>query len=329
MSQLPEFKLLLKLHRQQLTPKERAKTRFISPPRSLYPIAIEEIYAQRITDIQKELVNFVESKISALVPKLVERVDDLHTDDILDQEYEQIQQEIQNRLVAIYGTSIMANKTIQAILASVAEKTRAFRETGFSKQILAIAGIPFVPQSPNWRNIKAAWELTNYTLIKNLSTEYIQKINTVVLTGIQAGWTTEEIAKELTMLGDKISGYRARLIARDQMGKLNNKITRDLYLNVGIRCYMWNTARDERVRGNPHGKYPKAIPSHWLMDSKICRFDDSTVYTPDAGKTWIPRTADMSFTEPGLEILCRCVTSPIAFEIIDEVDADIRQQGVY
>lgn len=328
MSQEVEFKLFLKLHRQQLSAKERARTRNIRGPRTTFPVAIEETYAKQISTIQEQVVEFVQTRIKTIVPKLVLRNDGIRKDDVLDEEYARIQQELEQKLVAIYGASILANKEIASILASVAEKTKSFRESQFSRQILAITGIPFKPMSPNWRNIKAAWELTNYTLIKNLSQEYIQKINTVVLTGIQAGWTSNEIAEEITKLGDKIKGYRAKLIARDQMGKLNNKITKDLHLNLGIDTYLWITARDERVRGNPKGKYPKAIPSHWEIDGAVCKWSDPSVYTKDAGKTWNKRTATMPMVEPGLEIACRCTAHPVLSSLLFSVDADIRQQGV-
>lgn len=326
MSQEQEFKLLLKLHRQQMSAKERMRFQYKKSPRPKYPAAIEENYMSTIAAIQKDIVTMVEERMLPLVPVLVARNDGFHTDDIVDQEYERLQKELEEKLVAIYGVTALANKQIKNLLASVAEKTKTFIETGFKQQILAVAGIPFNPLSPNWNRIKATWELTNYTLIKNLSKEYIQKINTIVLSGVQAGWTSAEIAEEIVKLGGKVKGYRAMLIARDQIGKLNNKITKDLHLSLGMKAYLWYTARDERVRGRPGGRYPKAVPSHWEMDSKLCRWDDPSVYSKDAGKTWIKRTGLMPIAEPSQEILCRCMASPVAIDIIAEVDADIERQ---
>ena len=51
----------------------------------------------------------------------------------------------------------------------------------------------------------------------------------------------------------------------------------------------WRSYFDERVRGNPSGKYPKAEPSHWARNGKAFRWDSP----PEGGA-------------PGEEVLCRC-----------------------
>jgi uncharacterized protein with gpF-like domain len=130
---------------------------------------------------------------------------------------------------------------------------------------------------------------------------------------------TEEIGK----LDNNITRFRASLLARDQIGKLNNKITKVLHMSTGINGYLWTTSRDEKVRGNPQGLYPRKIPSHWEIDYKICKWEDPTVYMNDLHQ-WVPRTAKMPVVEPGMEIACRCTAGPIAIELIEYVDAQIK-----
>jgi uncharacterized protein with gpF-like domain len=160
-----------------------------------------------------------------------------------------------------------------------------------------------------WPEAKKLWENENRRLIKSLSQEYIAKLNTLLTTGFQSGWSFNEMVDAIKGLSDKITGYRARLLARDQVGKLQYAITRKQFEAIGMDSYYWITARDERVRGRPGGKYPRAIPSHWLMEGKVGLYSNPNVYL-DLDKGWVPRTERMPGVHPGQAILCRCTATP-------------------
>jgi uncharacterized protein with gpF-like domain len=119
---------------------------------------------------------------------------------------------------------------------------------------------------------------------------------------------------------------RANTIARDQIGKLNGQITQARMASVGLSMYIWSSSGDERVRGDPSGSYPHAEPSHYLMDGLLCRWDDATVYSPDKGKTWIPRPSGAVLMHPGQDILCRCTALSYWDELVDQVDSMIDEE---
>lgn len=111
----------------------------------------------------------------------------------------------------------------------------------------------------------------------------------------------------------KISDNRAKVIARDQTAKMNTSITAARQQAIGIDMYVWETARDERVVGKPGGLYKKPSKlhrNHYIMQGKVCRWDDPTVYSDDRGKTWKKRTQEMPQNHPGQDIMCRCRTAP-------------------
>lgn len=87
---------------------------------------------------------------------------------------------------------------------------------------------------------------------------------------------------------------RAAFIARDQAAKWNGELNRIRQTDHGIKEYVWSCRRDERVRGNPSGKYPKARPSHWAREGKTFRWSDP----PEGGP-------------PGYAIACRCVAKAV------------------
>jgi hypothetical protein len=93
--------------------------------------------------------------------------------------------------------------------------------------------------------------------------------------------------------------------------------------SVGLTMYIWETSGDERVRGNPSGKYPNARPSHYLMDGLLCRWSDSAVYSQDGGKTWIDRPSGAVILHPGQDYQCRCTAIAYWQELVGEADEQI------
>lgn len=111
----------------------------------------------------------------------------------------------------------------------------------------------------------------------------------------------------------KVSDGRAKVLARDQTSKMNTSLTQKRQTQLGIEWYVWKTVEDERVVGRPGGLYPKGTKlhrNHYIMQGKICKWDDPTVYSDDGGKTWKPRTEEMPQNAPGQDIMCRCRAAP-------------------
>ncbi|STO54408.1 phage Mu protein gp30-like protein [Canicola haemoglobinophilus] len=122
----------------------------------------------------------------------------------------------------------------------------------------------------------------NTQLIKSISNQYLDKVQTAVTQSVMTGKLNADLAKEIRQIGN-VTESRARLIARDQSSKLNATLTQVRYQDVGIKKYRWSTSGDERVR-----------TSHAENDGKIFSYDDP----PETG-------------HPGHEINCRCVQIPV------------------
>ncbi|STO60119.1 phage Mu protein gp30-like protein [Canicola haemoglobinophilus] len=125
----------------------------------------------------------------------------------------------------------------------------------------------------------------NTQLIKSISNQYLDKVQTAVTQSVMTGKLNADLAKEIRQIGN-VTESRARLIARDQSSKLNATLTQVRYQDVGIKKYRWSTSGDERVR-----------TSHAENDGKIFSYDDP----PETG-------------HPGHEINCRCVQIPVLDE---------------
>lgn len=121
----------------------------------------------------------------------------------------------------------------------------------------------------------------NVSLIKSIPSQYTDKLEALVMNALQTGQTNEELAQEIKKLGHS-TDFRARLIAADQMGKINGAITKVRHLDIGFESYTWSTSKDERVR--------PLCQSH---EGKTFRWD-----TPPKGG------------HPGQKIKCRCTALP-------------------
>ena len=126
--------------------------------------------------------------------------------------------------------------------------------------------------------------------------------------GVKAGKSARQVTAMINADLPGISYRRARIIARDQTAKLNSALTQGRMADAGIETYIWSTSEDERVRGNPTGLYPKALPSHYVMNGKVCRWDDPTVWLENG--EWVKRAGDAPYLHPGMDIMCRCVAIP-------------------
>lgn len=164
----------------------------------------------------------------------------------------------------------------------------------------------------NWlHNTLDTFVSRNVGLIKGLTEEYQKKIKEIIISGVNnESLSVSDLKKQLVKINKQFEGYRSGLIARDQVGKLNGQVTKQRQQDIGIKTYFWITSRDERVR-----------KSHRVLDRKLCRWDDPTVYSDDNGKTWKKRNSIGGYIgEPQQDFECRCNADPVFKEIIEEVN---------
>lgn len=342
-----EFKEVLKAKRRGMSPAMRKKTR--KNPRKiiwLYPTATEAKYRTMIRNIVGlPLRKAVNQTIKVDLSKWIDekkRSDSIEIN--IDTYIEEIRKFIMSLGIqisdAIFGAAdiLPEDSPIWPEFILIALAIFMFNEGQWGKQTEPFLGFEFVSDAVWWDDVREAWATENYNLIKSLSEDYIGRVNEVVFRGVREGKAYTEIVKELRESYEKTFGPRSdgkasrlELLVRDQIGKLNGEITKKRQQEVGIDMYIWSTSLDERVRGNPGGKFPNAIPSHWVMEGLICKWDDSSVFAREGNTNtkgnliFESRTADMPQVHPGYEILCRCVGIAYWNQILSEIDEEIEK----
>lgn len=145
-----------------------------------------------------------------------------------------------------------------------------------------------IPLPAGDRSLVDAWVIENTSMIEDLQSTYLKRMQGTISRGYTQGLTYSDIAKQIQQDTD-ITWRRAKNIARDQVGDLNAAVTKERNEELGIKKGLWRTMQDERVRGDPNGLYPKARPSHYAREGQEFDWDEG-----------------IDGELPGQPILCRC-----------------------
>ena len=261
----------------------RVKLRRLKARTWKYPLSLERQYTSSISSfLQKRWKAYA----AIAVPMMVPREDAL----------EDLEPEPGTNGPAIGGIVNIA-RTVDKFNK---KEMQAFKE-------IAI-GEAFAEDEPWVKNVIDSWSREQVTLITKASQDMLDTVARRIREGVKAGKSARQVTAMINAELPGISYRRARIIARDQTAKLNSALTQGRMADAGIETYIWSTSEDERVRGNPTGLYPKALPSHYAMNGKVCRWDDPTVWLENG--EWVKRAGDAPYLHPGMDIMCRCVAIP-------------------
>ncbi len=141
---------------------------------------------------------------------------------------------------------------------------------------------PYLPE------IQTNWETSQDVYLDKTVVSTISDLELIlrqaVAVAIPVGGVLVAIDKKI----DTVSN-RVERTAKDQVNNLDTQLSEMRQKSLGANEYIWDTRKDERVRGNPNGLYPKAKPSHWHRQNQIFNWNSP----PEGG-------------HPGQAPGCRC-----------------------
>jgi hypothetical protein len=332
------LKYQIKSKLRKLNKGNREKVINKKQPTWLYPFAKEEAYSKKIKELFNPITILV---VEILLNKLSAWNNEIKRDAWFD-ELNDLLNSVRKSLQDLFGDNPFDFNESTEFIFNTAVGINEFIRFQWNKQANSATGMDFDSDEDFFEDIKNGWAQENFTTLKGLGDEYVKKINNIVSNGLRDGLRVEEIRDKIRQLNSDMFGYRrkkngkrtlsrAEIIARDQVGKLNGLITKARMQEAGIDKYIWQTSLDERVRGNPAGAYPRAVPSHFIMEGTINKWDNSNVYAlksdidSKTGKitSWRDRTGKMPKVIPGTAILCRCSAIPYWNEIMSEVNVEL------
>ena len=279
-----------------------------------YPHGVEMKYFRQLKGFFKPLTDYVNKYINEnLEPLLRGDSTEIRLDTIPGQSFRNMIYNLENWL-SIYMPDIADlpkdsnNNVIFTALGKTADEAKAFGDKEFQRIIEKGIHVSVPTSSPWWNDMKSSWAENNYTLITSNAKKYVEQINNLTEQAIVNGLSPKKLKEQIMKATEGLSEKHCKLLARDQMGKLNGNITEAQMQEIGLDLYVWSTAYDDRVRD-----------SHAVMEGLLCRWDDASVCSYDNVKTWEPRPSGAVDLHPGQDIQCRCV----ALSFYPELEAEM------
>lgn len=226
-----------------------------------HPVRIEQQYAKILRGVidalNAELKDRIATEIKA---EVAAREDGLRTDDL----------SAVLRAIRSLATSYIPGLSF---VRNIGDSIRSAIDGNWQKAINQAIGVNVaLPGTDMSANIDS-WAEENAALITNLTQSYLTKVTTAVNQGYRDGLSWRSISQNI-QAETGVAKRRADLIARDQVATMNMQVTKQRADDLEIKQFKWRTMEDQRVRGNPSGKYPKANPSHFARNGKVYNWSD-------------------------------------------------------
>jgi hypothetical protein len=123
-------------------------------------------------------------------------------------------------------------------------------------------------QEPYLLEIQQTWVSIQDTQLDKTITSTVIDLSQIVKQSILS-----QVAKKIILgaINSRVEVESKRIVSfgKDQVSKINIQLERAKAGSLNLDSYEWITRRDERVRGNPNGIYPKAKPSHFAREGKL------------------------------------------------------------
>ena len=206
--------------------------------------------------------------------------------------------ELNNAVTRIFGM-YASKETAQAVAVQSMRRLERYHRSKLIATLAPALGVDIKPLMTEAGVIPIMSQriAANADLIVSVS----GRLKTQLTEGIQQVFAKKGFDQEalFEMAKDRfgVSATNAKRIARDQTNKAIGDFTQARQGQLGITEYIWRTAQDERVVGDPGGLYPTGNSRHMNhaeRDGKRFRWDSPP---PDG--------------HPGQAIQCRCVAQAV------------------
>lgn len=275
-------------------------------PRQVPPRLIERDYGRALAAYLGARTRAAFAPLLAELPRLLEQAAAARRS-TLDARTDAGETERVRALLASAKASLRASikgEELADLARRFASQTSTHQRIQFNRQTRSALGVDVLANTPGLPPLVEGWTAANVALAEGLADRVSVEVSGAVMAAVQDGRLWPDVAKDLeTRLG--IPERRAQFIARDQVGKLYGQINAARQREAGVTRFRWRTVRDERVRGDPDGKYPN-VPDdedHYAREGEIYEYAD-----PPNGEL------------PGEPILCRCSAEPVLEDLLDGLD---------
>lgn len=257
-------------------------------PKWQHPITVELEYNKILQRYVAAMNEVIETVLIPAIPSLLEQrnleIPEAARSDAWPENAERLMGSVRQGFDTI-PVNMPANIT------EIANKTNVWNDKQWRKILESTFGVDIFQREPWLNETLNSWSKENAALITKMTDDHISQVEGIVQRGVRGGVSAKRLTGEV-MERTGVTRNRAKLIARDQVSKLNGQLTELRQTNIGVRKYIWRDSDDKRVRS-----------THRAND----------------GKTFSWNKAPMATGHPGEDYQCRCWAEPIFDEIMDEM----------
>lgn len=262
-------------------------------PRQLPPLPVEREYAASLLRIVVAVREALKPLLEEL-PSLLEsaararRVDGVRLDADEGKRVRELVEQARRRLSDTVNT-----RDLEDLAEQFARRTATMQRIQLGNQLQSVLGVEVLVADRGLAAIMDGFVAENVALIRNIPEKMLGDIERTVTRAMTSGTLHPDLAEEL----DKQFGFgeeRAKLIARDQVGKFYGQVNATRQRELGVDRFIWRTVKDERVRSE-----------HEELEGEIFSYADGG--HPEEGL-------------PGEAINCRCSAEPVLDDILDALD---------
>ena len=262
-----------------------------------FPHGHEYAYRKLLLNLSHTLKLSLKKHFAPIVPKMVAEASDIHalpTGTIVRQDA--WQDDMRRAMEKIAREMVdPTDRTIKQMIA-LGPQINRYNKDEWRQLVRSQYGVDPTKEDPERFNaLLAKWSRNNALLIKDIPTKTMNQIQQLSTQALLSGKTVSDMTSEVyDIMSERtdVTDSRAKLIARDQVAKLNGQLTQQRQLDIGVEGYIWRTVGDERVRD-----------THEEVDGQYFSWDSPPSETDD--------------NHPGEDYQCRCWAEPVLPEFLD------------
>jgi len=292
-------------HRKQLLRNRAAQGK--RPIEPIPPDLIGVSYSKRLQAEADRGFKLVEKLLFPVLEDDIERLDSVRAD--IGNDADTIQAVIARILKRFFGGMFSKDKpnltgygrTVKKKLVEpMLKQTDRHNKTQFSKTFKRVSGVDPLAFAPGLNEFLDVAGEQNVNLIVTQSSNYFDSIQEMTNRALRKGTSVSELRDDIIALTGTTKS-KAKLIAIDQVQKLNADLEGQRQQNNGLTRYIWRTRQNARVRSKDNSG---GVSDHRGLEGAVIdwNFPPITVLT---GKRAGERNS------PGQDINCKCWSEPV------------------
>jgi SPP1 gp7 family putative phage head morphogenesis protein len=263
-----------------------------------YPIGIEYSYRRQLLWLNNQHRKALKKYLFPILGSITEEagsINDLPTGQIIRQDAGW-QDDLYDAFRKIAEAMVRPKQETIRNMARVAPQINEYNKDQWKQLVRSQYGVNPTREDPGtYIPLMKTWAQNNALLIDDIPAKTAKQIQDLTIDTLLSGKTQQEMIDEIQdIMGERmdVSDSRAKLIARDQVAKLNGQFTRERQTEAGVDSYVWRTVGDERVR-----------ETHEMADGNTY--------------SWSSPPEETDGNHPGEDYQCRCWAEPILPESLD------------